>query len=84
MIQVKYLKRQTIDYWLHRNLFFFGSKYLSYLEWFHTGSLMLGWRTDDGAHNKLCINPIVELKSTYILSNDLRAYLNDYGIFNIS
>ena len=43
----------------------------------------LGWKDGDGAHIKLGIDPIVDLKMNYVLSNELCDYLHDCGIINI-
>ena len=45
---------------------------------------MVRWRVGDGGCIILGIDPIAGLKSNVILSNDLCAHLNDYGIYTLS
>ena len=41
---------------------------------------MLSWKVGDGLSIKLGIEQIIGMDSHYILSDDLRDYLNDYGL----
>ena len=43
-----------------------------------------GWCVGDGASFKIGLDPILVLKSHFLLSDDLCAYRYDYGISNIS
>ena len=43
----------------------------------------LGWKTGNGKAIKIGIDPIVGLSSDYILPEDLRLYLEDYGILHL-
>ena len=45
---------------------------------------MVGWRAGDGDSIILGIDPIARLNTNFILSSELHAYLNDYGIYTLS
>ena len=44
----------------------------------------LGWKIGNGKNIKVGIDPIAGVFSEYILPEDLRMYLEDYGILNLS
>ena len=44
----------------------------------------LGWKTGNGKNIKVGIDPIAGLTFDFILPEDLRLYLEDYGILSLS
>ena len=44
----------------------------------------LGWNTNNGKNIKVGIDPIAGFSSDYTLPEDLRLYLEDYGILTLS
>ena len=44
----------------------------------------LGWKVGNGQKIRLGVDPIAGLNSSYLLSEDLRDYLVDYGISNLA
>ena len=41
---------------------------------------MLSWKVGDGFSIKLAIDPVIEMEYHYVLLDDLREYLTDYGL----
>ena len=83
LIRTKYIKDLTFEEWMRNKDFtvrgtsFFWNGFLRTLTWI---TRMLSWEVGDGLSIKLGINPIIGMDSHFILSDDLRDYLNHYGL----
>ena len=87
IISHKYLKNKHWEVWIRARKFntsgtsYFWNGFVRVLYWI-TGHL--GWKVGNGQKIRLGIDPIAGMNSSYLLSEDLRGYLADYGITNLT
>ena len=83
VIRTKYLKCESIDNWLRRKWYFvqgtsyFQNGFIWYLSWITSE---MGWKAGNGKRIRLGTDSISGKISSYLLSEELQEYLNDYGI----
>ena len=87
IIKHKYLKNLPVDVWICQQSFtvqgtsYMWNGFIRAISWI---TRCLGWKTGNGKSIKIGIDPIAGLSSEYILPEDLRLYLEDYGISYLS
>ena len=86
VIQVKYLKRKSIECWLHKKKFYvlntshIWNGFINVLPWINN---KLGWKVGNGSQIKLGTHQIARLNSNFVLYLEHHAYLQYYGITHL-
>ena len=87
LISVKYLKNRPVHTWLREKRFDVGNVsiiwrgFIATLPWIGKGMI---WHVGNGSAIRLGADPVVGLGSSFILPNDMREYLEDYGIVTLA
>ena len=87
LISIKYLKNRPIHTWLREKIFDVGNisiiwrGFIATLPWIGKGMI---WHVGNGSAIRLGADPVAGLGSSFILPNDMREYLEDYGIVTLS
>ena len=87
IIKHKYLKNLPVDIWLRQKTFKVQGTSHMWNGFIHAMSWItryLGWKIGNGKNIKVGIDPIAGVSSEYTLPEDLRSYLEDYGILTLS
>ena len=77
------MKKLPLHTWLREKCFFFQNSsiiwkgFLKTLHWIGKGII---WEVGNGSDIHLGVDPVVGLSNSFILLDELRAYLEDYGI----
>ena len=86
IIEAKYLKNISFEDWLRKYYYsicdtsYFWKGFVRSLTWI---SRKLGWKVGNGLNIILGVDPVVGQNSSYLLSEDLREYLEDYGLLTL-
>ena len=87
LLSVKYMKKLPFHAWLREKCFFIQNAsiiwkgFLKKFPWIGKGIL---WQVGNGSDIRLGMDPIVGLGNSFILPEDLRSYLEDYGISTLA
>ena len=83
----KYVKSLSLDDWLCKQHFlvqgtsYIWNGFIRTLSWI---TRQLGWKVGDGKSIRFGIDPIAGLNYTFLLPEDLKDYLFDYGISHLN
>ena len=66
-----------LKHFRHRNVSLIWKGFIKTLHWIGKGLI---WQVGDGSEVRVGADPIVGLGCSFILSDELRSYLEDYGI----
>ena len=83
LLKEKYMKHMAVHDWLRKKCFsihnasIIWNGFLSTIHWIGYG---LSWQVGNGRQIKVGADPMVGMDCSYILSDELRHYLLDYGI----
>ena len=87
IVKFKYLRDWTIDAWLHckylkvQGTSYIWNRFVRALSWI---SCYLGWKVGNGHSIRIGVDLIAGLNSDFVLPEDLRSYLEDYGITTLN
>ena len=86
IIKHKYLKNLPVDVWICQQSFtvkgtsHMWNGFIRPISWI---TICMGWKTRNGKNIKVGIDHIASLTSDFILLEDLKLYLKDYGILSL-
>ena len=87
ILKAKYMKNMTVHNWCrikyfrHWDISIIWKGFLETLQWIGKGLI---WLVGNGSEVRVGADPIVGLGCSFILSDDLRLYLEDYGICTLN
>ena len=87
IIKFKYLKGMTVDTWLHVKYFrVLGTSYIwnGFVKAMSLITCHLGWKVGNGCSIRVGVDSIASLNSDFVLPEDLKCYLEDYGITTLN
>lgn len=86
VLSVKYLKKLSVVSWIRNKAFSVRGVSVIWKGFIHTLSWLgrgLTWHVGNGETIRVGLDPIVGMGSPYSLRNDLREYLEEYGILTL-